>query len=149
MHLNRLTPMVLSSAIHPADDNITNGVKIISYAINSNGEYELRPDDVWQPVNVVNTQAWLEIEKNIIASKDKIAAGRVSCLHYYMTANQMDTGLLAQYTGQRRWQVCLHLVPFIFKRLSATTLKKYANLYRISPEDLTQGRLLPPLYNLE
>jgi len=149
MHLNWLTPMVLSPAIPPADENITNGLKIISYGVNSKGEYELTPDDVWQPVNVVNSQAWQEIEKNITASKVKIAAGQVSCLHYYMTANQMDTGLLAQYIGQRRWQVCLHLVPFFFKRLSATTLKKYAELYQISPDDLTQGRLRPPLYNLK
>jgi hypothetical protein len=130
---------------HPADDNITNGLKIVSYAVNGKGT----PDDVWQPVNVVNAQAWQEIEKNIAASKDKIAAGRVSCLHYYMTANQMDTGLLAQYTGQRRWQVFLHLVPFFFKRLPASILKKYAELFQISPDDLTQGRLRPPLYNLK
>ncbi|MDO9043417.1 MAG: hypothetical protein Q7U64_13925 [Desulfocapsaceae bacterium] len=134
---------------HPADESITNGLKIISYGVNSKGEYELTLDDVWQPVNVVNTQAWQEIDKNIAASKDRIAAGRVSCLHYYMTANQMDTGLLAQYTGQARWKVCLHLVPFFFKRLSADTLKKYAELYQISPDDLTQGRLQPPLYNLK
>jgi len=134
---------------HPAEGNITNGLKIISYGANSKGEYKLTPDDVWQPVNVVNTQAWLEIEKNIAASKDKIAVGRVSCLHYYMTANQMDTGLLAQYTGQLRWQVCLHLVPFFFKRLSAATLKKYAELYQISLDDLTQGRLRPPLSDLK
>ncbi|MDP3695205.1 MAG: hypothetical protein Q8R42_03725, partial [Desulfocapsaceae bacterium] len=114
-------------------------------AVNSKGT----ADDIWQPVNVVNHQAWLEIEKNIAASKDKVSAGRVSCLHYYMTANQMDTGLLAQYTNLPRWQVCLHLVPFIFKRLSAGTLKKYADLYQISPDDLTQGRLRPPLYNLK
>jgi hypothetical protein len=66
-----------------------------------------------------------------------------------MTANQMDTGLLAQYTGQPRWQVCLHLVPFFFHRLPAGTLKKYSELFKISPDDLTQGRLRPPLYNLD
>ena len=145
MHLNRLTFMTFSPSVPPADENITNGLKIVSYAVNGKGT----PDDVWQPVNVVNAQAWQEIDKNIAVSKDKIAAGRVSCLHYYMTANQMDTGLLAQYTGQTRWQVCLHLVPFIFKRLPADTLKKYAELFQISPDDLTQGRFRPPLYNLD
>ncbi len=134
---------------HPAEGNITNGLKIIHYGVNSKGEYELTPDDVWQPVNIVNHQAWQEIEKNIAASKDKIASGRVSCLHYYMTANQMDTSLLAQYTGQPRWKVCLHLLPFFFKRLSATALQKYAELYQMSPDDLTQGRLRPPLYHLK
>lgn len=132
---------------HSSEEDITDGLKIVSYAVNSKGEYELIPDYVWQPVNVVNHQAWQEIEKNIAASKDKIAAGRVSCLHYYMTANQMDTSLLAQYTGQPRWKVCLHLLPCIFNRLSVKTLQKYAELYKISPDDLTQGRLQPLIHN--
>jgi hypothetical protein len=131
---------------HPADTSITNGLKIVSYGVNSKGEYELTPEDVWLPVNVVNTQAWREIEKSIAASKELISAGRASCLHYHMTANQMDVGLLAQYTGQARWRVRLHLIPFFFQRLDANTLKKYAELFKISLDDLTQGRLLPPLY---
>ena len=61
-----------------------------------------------------------------------------------MIANQMDTSLLAQYTGQPRWKVCLHLLPCIFNRLSAKTLQKYAKLYKISPDDLRNGRLLAP-----
>ncbi|MFA6498182.1 MAG: hypothetical protein WC256_03850 [Desulfurivibrionaceae bacterium] len=134
---------------YSSGEGITAGLKIVSYAVNNKGEYELRPDFVWQPVNVVNHQAWLEIDKKITQSRKKVAAGRVSCLHYYMTANQMDTGLLAQYTGQPRWKVFLHLVPLIFNRLSANTLKKYAELYKIAPDDLIKGRLLPPLYNHE
>lgn len=132
---------------HSSAGDITDGLKIVSYAVNSKGEYELTQDFVWHPVNVVNHQAWQEIEKNIAASKDKIAAGRVSCLHYYMTVNQMNTGLLAQYTDQPRWKVCLHLLPFIFNKLSAKTLQKYAELYKISPDDLTQGRLQPFIHN--
>ena len=139
----------MESPDHSSGEEITAGLKIVSYAVNNTGEYELRPDFVWQPVNVVNQQAWLEIDKKISQSKHKVAAGRVSCLHYYMTANQMDTGLVAQYTGQARWKVCLHLVPWIFRRLSANTLKKYAGLYKISPDDLRKGRLLPPVYNHE
>jgi hypothetical protein len=132
----------------PTGASITNGLKIVSYGVNSKGDYEPAPDDVWQPVNIVNGQAWLEIEKSIAASKAKITAGRVSCLHYYMTANLMDVGLLAQYTGQSRWTVCLHLLPFIFNRLSQKTLQTYARLYRVSPDDLAQGRLHPPLNTL-
>ncbi len=134
---------------HPADGGITEGLKIVSYVVNSKGEYELTPDFVWQPVNVVNHQAWQEIDKHISQSRKKVAAGQVSCLHYYMIANQMDTGLLAQYTGQARWKVYLHLLPFFFNRLSATTLKKYADLYKISADDLIRGTLRPPIYNLD
>jgi len=78
-----------------------------------------------------------------------VTAGRVSCLHYYMTANQMDIGLVAQYTRQPRWKVCLHLIPFVFARVSADTLRKYADMYRVSLADLRNGRLLAPIYNNE
>ena len=126
----------------PSDQGITNGLKVMSYVRNDSGKYELTPDFLWQPVSVVNHQAWEEIAKKITAARNKVEAGRVSCLHYYMTANQMDPGLLAQY-----WKVCLHLLPFIFNRLSAKTLQKYAKLYKISPDDLTQGRLQPLIRN--
>ncbi len=130
----------------PADNGITAGLKIVSYSVNSKGEYELVPGLGWQPVNVVNRQAWQEIEKNIASSREKIAAGRVSCLHYYMTANQMDIGLLARYTRQSRWLVSLHLVPFIFNRMRPKTLQKYAELFQVPLDDLIRGKLKPPIY---
>jgi hypothetical protein len=137
----------MTTADPPPDEDITEGQKIVSYSVNRQGEYELAPEFIWQPVNVVNHQAWREIEKKIALSRHKVLAGQVSCLHYYMTANQMDPGLLGQYTGQCRWKVMLHLVPFIFKRLSVDTLRIYAQLFRISVDDLSQGRLEPPVYN--
>jgi len=136
-------------AAHPDGPGISNGLKIVSYAVNDRGQYELSQDFFWQPVNIVNDQAWQEIAKKIALSRDKVAAGRVSCLHYYMTANQMDTGLVARYTGQPRWKVFLHLAPFVFNRVSDDTLLKYADLYRVSLADLRAGRLLAPIYNHE
>jgi hypothetical protein len=131
----------------PSDGAITEGRKIVSYAANSRGEYELLPEFVWQPVQVVNRQAWLEIEKKIARSRKKVLAGQASCLHYYMTANQMDPGLLAGYTGQPCWKVRLHLIPIIFNRLSVKTLTVYAELFKITPDDLIKGRLQPPQGN--
>ena len=133
----------------PASAEMTAGLKIVSYALNNHGEYELTPEFVWQPVSVVNQQAWQEIEKKIDCSRQRVAAGRVSCLHYYMTAHQIDVTLVAQYTGQPRWKVLLHLVPFVYARLSSRSLAKYARLYKISVDELRHGRLLPPVYNLK
>ncbi len=129
------------------DDGITEGLKTVSYSVNSNGAYELVSGLSWQPVNVVNRQAWQEIEKKTALSREKVASDRVSCLHYYMTANQMDIGLLARYTGQSRWLVRLHLVPFIFNRIRPGTLKKYAELFQVSPDDLIRGKLKTPIYH--
>lgn len=130
-----------------SDDTITDGLKIISYIANGEGNQELVSGSMWQPVNIVNRQAWQEIEKQVEASKAKVAAGKVSCLHYYMTANQMDIGLLARYTGQSRWCVMLHLLPPVFRRLRGTTLNKYAEIFKVSKSDLIKGRLGAPVYS--
>lgn len=126
-----------------AREEITAGHRIVSYSRNSRGEYEMVPEFICQPVTVANQQAWGEIDRQIARSRAKVLAGRVSCLHYYMTAALMDTGLLAHYTGQPRWKVRLHLMPFFFARLSAAALQNYADLFNVSPDDLSAGRLLP------
>ena len=130
-----------------AGEKLTEGQKIVSYACNSQGEFELVPEFACEPVTIANQQAWQEIDRQIDRSRKQVLAGRVSRLHYYMTAALMDTGLLARYTGQPRWKVRLHLVPFFFSRLPAATLKKYADLFKITPDDLTSGRLRPPEQN--
>jgi hypothetical protein len=129
------------------DSGITDGLEIISYVANNNGSQELVSGSMWHPVSVVNRQAWQEIEKKIEASKRKIATGQVSCLHYYMTANQMDTGLLAKYTAQPRWLVRLHLIPFFFNRLRAVTLNKYVKIFKVPQGDLIQGKLGTTVHN--
>lgn len=130
-----------------SENNVTGGVKIISYVANNNGNQKLVQGSMWSGVDVVNHQAWQEIDKHIEASKEKVAAGRASCLYYYMTANQMDTSLLASYTRQPRWLVCLHLIPFCFNKLRPGTLSKYAEVFNVSQDDLIQGELKPPVYN--
>ena len=127
--------------------SITGGLQVISYVADNQGSQKRVSGAMWQPVNVVNGLAWREIEKQIDASKAKIASGKVSCLHYYMTANQMDTGLLAQYTGLSRWLIRLHLFPFFFQRMGANSLKKYVAVFKVPAEDLLAGRLTPAVYN--
>ena len=131
---------------HQTHNSITNGLKTVSYQVRGDGQCQPVAGPGWQPVNVVNAQAWQEIEKKIDRSRNKILRGQASCLHYYMTANQMDISLLARYTGQPRWLVRLHMIPFIFNMLSKSTLKRYADLFQVSEKDLAHGRLLAPVY---
>jgi hypothetical protein len=126
---------------HSSAAAITEGLKIVQYSPNSSGDFEQVAGFICPEVEVANHQAWREIDRQIAGSREKVLAGRVSCLHFYMTVNLMDTGLLARYTGQSRWRVQLHLLPFIFNRLPAYILQKYARLFKISPDDLIKGRL--------
>ncbi len=126
--------------------SVTDGLQTVNYVADAGGRQELVPGFVWQPVDVVNRQAWQEIAQHIAASRVLVESGQASCLHYYMTANQMDTALMASYTGQSRWWVRLHLRPWCFRRLSRRTLEKYAELFQVRVEDLACGRLLAPVY---
>ena len=132
----------MKSFDHSSTAEITGGHKIVSYTVNTRGEYEQVADFICQPVKVANTLAWDEIDRQIAESREKVLAGRVSPLHYHMTANLMDTRLLAGYTGQPHWKVRLHLIPFIFNRLPDETLHIYAELFKITPEELTRGTVL-------
>lgn len=136
----------MDSLIQSAESGITDGIKIVSYVKDDQGNQELVAGSMWHPVDIVNRQAWAEIDKQIKTAKEKVAAGRVSCLYYYMTANQMNTSLLASYTGQSRWMVRLHMVPFFFLRMRARTLNKYGEIFKVSVDDLLAGRLRPPVY---
>ena len=130
-----------------ADRGVADGLNIISYIADNDGSQKRVSCPVWQPVNIVNRQAWREIERKIEISKRKIAAGKVSCLHYYLTANQMDSGLLAGYTGQSRWRVWLHIFPFFFHRLGPATINRYAEVFKVSAADLIHGKLSSPVYD--
>ncbi len=132
----------MDTSEHPSTATITDGLKIVHYSLNSSGAYEQVTGFICPEVEVANHQAWREIDRLIAGSREKVQAGRVSCLHFYMTVNLMDIRLLARYTGQSRWKVRLHMFPFIFNRLSGNILQRYAQLFKISPDDLIKGRLL-------
>ncbi len=136
----------MDSLIRSADKGITDGMKIVSYVQDHQGNQALVAGAMWHPVDIVNSQAWAEIDRQIKAAKVRVTAGRASCLYYYMVANQMNIGLLAAYSGQSRWLVRLHMVPFFFNRLSTRTLNKYAETFKVSADDLLQGKLRPPVY---
>jgi hypothetical protein len=48
----------------------------------------------------------------------------------------MDIGIVAAYTGFWKWTVKQHIKPDVFKKLSDQKLKKYAEAFNISVEEL-------------
>ncbi len=125
---------------------VTDGLKIVSYQSNGGGICRSSLSDCWHGVDEVNQQAWQVIEKEINDAARKVEQGKYSCLYYYMVANQMDIPLLAGYTNQLWFRVWLHLRPYFFARVSDEVKRKYSELFQVTPEDLSAGRLLPPVY---
>jgi hypothetical protein len=69
--------------------------------------------------------------------------GKLSPIAYYMEKNIMDVKLLASYIGLPRWKVRRHLKPTVFAKLDEMVLRRYADLFRISVEALTNFRGKP------
>ena len=120
----------------PQDVGLNRGLSEITYAVDDDGRYVQAPSLGWEPKNIANQQAWELIRKEISSEIELIRAGKRSPLAYHMTRNLMNVGLLASYAGLSRWRVRRHLKPAGFRRLDRNMLKRYADIFGISPEAL-------------
>jgi hypothetical protein len=110
----------------------------ICYAVDEDGRYVLAQSAGWEVKNIANDQAWEIIRKQVADTLEKIEAGKLSPLAFYMVKNQMNIGLLAKYVRINRWRVKRHLKPEVFKRLKPSVLKKYAEVFAIGVEQLSE-----------
>jgi len=110
----------------------------ICYAVDDNGQYVLVPSLGWAPKNIANAQAWQVIEDKVADALERVKAGTASPLAYHMARHQMSVGLLAKYVGVFRWRVWRHLKPSGFKALTPDQIQRYADVFDITPEELTR-----------
>jgi hypothetical protein len=80
--------------------------------------------------------AWDAVNEKIAETKDKVKAGELSPIAYYMEKHLMDTSVLAAYTGFFKWTVKRHLKMKAFKKLNDTKLQKYAEVFDIDIDTL-------------
>ena len=119
------------------DENLFEGkFKVVKYAIDDDGNYGTVGSVGWEPENTVLNQAWEEINKKVEAAKQKVQAGELSPLAYHMEKNIMDVGMLSQYMDISKRKVSKHLEPSGFSALDEKTLKKYAEVFDITVEEL-------------
>jgi hypothetical protein len=50
----------------------------------------------------------------------------------------MDLPTLADYTGFWKWTIKRHFKPSVFSKLSDRRIRKYAEVFEVSPEELRQ-----------
>lgn len=108
----------------------------VCYAVDGDGHYILSSSSGWDPKNVVNDQAWELITEETRRAYEAVRSGKRSPLAFYQARHQMDLPLLATYAGFPRWRVWLHLKPSVFAKLSSSTLKRYADIFSISVDEL-------------
>lgn len=115
----------------------------IVYATDENGSYTTANSDGWEVENSATRQAWDHVEAELAAIREKVLAGELSPISYYMNKCLMELPVLARYMGKWKWQIKRHFRPRHFKKLSSATIAKYCSVFHISQEQLMDIRLQP------
>lgn len=108
----------------------------LCYAVDDNGEYTTENSSGWEPKTIALSNAIDEINERVEDAKKRVENGETSPIEYFMELHKMDVGILASYVGFWQWKVKRHFKPSIFRKLSEKTLKKYAEVFDISVEEL-------------
>lgn len=111
-------------------------IKDMVYAVDENGNYVTELSTGWEPKTIALDNAIKEIEERVEEAKQRVIEKKTSPIEYYMELHKMDVPILASYVGLWQWRVKRHFKPSVFKKLSAKTLQKYANVFEIGIDEL-------------
>ena len=121
----------------PQDPSALNKLtKVVVYAVDSSGNYTTELSTGWEVKATALDVAWEDIEQRISNAKRKVLNNEASPLLYFIELRLMDVGIVSAYTGFWKWSVKQHLKPAVFKKLSENKLKKYAEAFNVSVEEL-------------
>ena len=110
--------------------------KEVCYATDASGKYTTELSKGWEVKMSALDVAWQDIGERVAAARAKVLKQEASPLLFFMELKLMDVGVLAAYTGFWKWQVRRHLRPAVFKKLSDRRLRRCAEVFDISIDDL-------------
>jgi hypothetical protein len=108
----------------------------VCYATDADGKYITGLSKGWEVKANALDAAWQDIEKRMAAAREKVAKNEASPLLFFMEKGLMDISILAGYTGFWKWQIRQHLKTAVFNKLSEKKLKRYAEVFNITPQEL-------------
>lgn len=108
----------------------------LTYAVDKDGNYKSVLSDGWCAKNDALEVTLDEINEECDEIKARVKAGETSPLEYHAAANFMDIDLLSDYTGFSKRTIRKHFEPKTFASLDENTLAVYADVLRISVEQL-------------
>ncbi|MBD8083570.1 hypothetical protein [Chryseobacterium caseinilyticum] len=106
------------------------------YVTDENNNYTTAQSIGWEAKKAALDESMQLINERIEEAKQNVANNVASPIVYFMELNKMDLQVLAAYVGKWQWTVKRHAKPNIFKKLSDSTLKKYADTFGISVDEL-------------
>jgi hypothetical protein len=121
----------------PQDNSpLTQFTKEVVYAVDNSGNYTTELSTGWEVKTTALDVAWDDIQHRIENARLKVLNNEASPVLYFMELRLMDLGIVAAYTGFWKWTIKQHVKPLVFKKLSEQKLKKYAEAFNISVEEL-------------
>lgn len=108
----------------------------LSYSYEEGGKFETTVGFHGEADRLILQQAWDLFNERITEAKNKVLVGKASPVVYYMEKNLLDPMNLSMMAGISVWRVKLHFKPSFFRRLSAATMKKYADAFNITVDQL-------------
>jgi hypothetical protein len=110
--------------------------KEVCYVTDDSGKYTTELSQGWNIKTMALDVAWQDIDLRVEAARQKVLNKEVSPLLFFMERGLMDIGILAKYTGFWKWQIKRHLKSGIFKSLSNKKLRRYADVFSVTIDDL-------------
>jgi hypothetical protein len=121
----------------PQDESgLKNFTKEVVYAVDNSGNYTAELSKGWEVKSTALNVAWTDIEQRIADAKQQVLNNEASPILYFLELRLMDMGIVSAYTGFWKWTIKQHLKPAVFKKLSENKLKKYAEAFNITVEEL-------------
>jgi hypothetical protein len=108
----------------------------LCYATDDKGNYTTALSTGWEPKTIALSNAIEDIKERTEAARQQVLNKEVSPIVYFMELSKMDVGILAGYVGMWQWRIKRHFKPAVFAGLSDKVLKKYADAFLITTEQL-------------
>lgn len=111
-------------------------VRDLNYAVDEQGRYQAVVSDGWEAKDDALDVAWDDVREQCDEVLERIKKGETSPLEYHATKNLMPINLLSSYTGFSKRTIRKHFNPANFIKLDNDTLSIYADVLRITIEEL-------------
>ena len=121
----------------PQDNGALNKLtKEVVYVTDASGNYTTDLSTGWEVKTRALDVAWEEIAQRIEDARQKVLRNEASPILYFMELRLMDLGIVSAYTGYWKWTIKKHMKADAFKKLSAERLKKYADAFNVTVDEL-------------
>jgi len=101
--------------------------------------YQKMQSSGWEVEEIVNHAAVEECDRLTELALKELKEGLCSPIKYYMYKCRLDLPSLAQNMGSFQWRIKRHFKPEIFKKMSKKRLGKYAEIFDVAAEVLTNA----------